>query len=376
MRHDEHGDQAGGSPIGGHLSLWRARRAVSVDELAARTGISPGRLADLEGGRDWVDRRRDLAALTGALRLDAADLTGQPYPPTGGGEHALVRSVAFQLRRELAETGPTQPTGSVEDLDARMGLVLAAEAAGDEHALALALPGLMRLGDTVTATAPAAARQRAGELRVRGHVAAAGLLRRVGYRDLAWMLLHRARPGGPEPVSVLVEEARLLIDMGLPEYALARVERAQDAGGDAGLVLLEAVANAAAGRREAADRLLEQAAGRAQDVQARSAVKAAYVQVAAETAAAVEVVEHARSADLDALEAAGRARLLVTAASAHARLGQEDTAAGLLVQAEALAPLRVRLSPFARELLAVLPARTGDRAAAEAVRQIAGRAGM
>ncbi|MFG3227620.1 helix-turn-helix domain-containing protein [Kitasatospora sp. NPDC048194] len=357
------------------MALWRARRAVSVDELASRTGISPGRIADLEGGREWVDRRRDLAALAGALRLDAAELTGQPYPPAGG-EHTLVRSVAFELRRELAETGGAQPTGSVEDLDARTERVLAAEAAGDEHALALALPGLIRLGDTVARTAPAAARQWAAELRVRGHVAAAGLLRRVGYRDLAWMLLHRARPGGPEPVPVLVEEVRLLIDMGLPEFALARAERAEDAIGDGDLPLLAAVANAAAGQRETAERLLRQAAGRARDARERSAVTAACVQAAAEAGAWDEVIEHARSADLDALESAGRARVLVTAASAHARLGQDERAAALLARAEALAPLRVRLAPFARELLAVLPVRVGDPGTAATVRRIAQRAGM
>jgi len=374
VRYDEHGDQAGGSPIGGHLALWRARRAVSVEELAARTGIFPGRLADLEGGRDWVDRRSELAVLAGALRLDAGELTGQPYSPAGD-DHATVRAVAFRLRRELAETGPARPGGSVEELDARTARVLAAEAAGDEHVLALALPGLIRLGDAVAEAAPAVSRQWAAELRVRGHVAAAGLLRRVGYRDLAWTLLHRARPGGPEPVSVLAEEARLLIDMGMPEFALARTERAREAGGAPDLPLLEALANAAAGRREVAERLLRQALGLARDARARSAVTAAYVVVAAEAGAADEVVDHARAADLDALEAAGRARLLVTAASAHARLGQEAAAAGLLVQAEAEAPLRVRLAPFARELLAVLPSRV-DPAAAEEVRRIAERAGM
>ncbi|MFE6049898.1 helix-turn-helix domain-containing protein [Kitasatospora sp. NPDC056446] len=375
MRHDEHEDQDGGSPIGGRLARWRARRAVSVDELAVRTGISPGRLVDLEAGRDWVDRHRDLASLAGALRLDAADLTGQPYPPAGG-EHVLVRAVAFQLRREISETGPAQQTGALEDLDARTELALTAEAAGDDHALARSLPGLIRLGDTVAATAPTAALQRAAELRVRGHVAAAGLLRRLGYRDLAWMLLHRARPTGPEPVPFLAEETRLLMDMGLPEIALARVERAHDSDADLTLRLLEAVANVTAGRREVAERLLQQAAGRARDARAHATVSAAHVVVAAEAGAADEAVDHARSADLDALDTAWRARVLVTAASAHARLGQDTTAAASLVLAESLAPLRVRLSPFARELLSVLPARIGDHEAAETVRRIVGRAAI
>nr|WP_202523980.1 helix-turn-helix domain-containing protein [Kitasatospora sp. SID7827] len=356
------------------MALWRARRAVGVEELAVRTGISPDRLADLEGGREWVDRRGELAALAGALRLDAGELTGQPYSPAGD-EHTTVRAVAFHLRRELAGTSPAPPIGSVDDLDERTARVLAAEAAGDEHALALALPGLIRLGDALVEASSVAARQRAAELRVRGHVAAAGLLRRLGYRDLAWTLLHRARPGGPEPVSVLAEEARLLIDMGMPEFALARTERARGVGGGLDLPLLEALANAAAGRRAVAERLLRQALAQAQDARERSAVSAAYAVVAAEAGAADEVVEHARATDLGTMEAAGRARLLVTAASAHTRLGREEIAVRLLVQAEAEAPLRVRLAPFARELLAVLPSRV-DRAAAEEVHWIAERAGM
>nr|WP_329486706.1 helix-turn-helix transcriptional regulator [Kitasatospora sp. NBC_01246] len=378
VRHDEHGDQDGRSPIGGRLAAWRTRRAVSVGELAARAQIPPGRIAVLENGRDWVDRRGELAALSGALRLDPTDLTGQPYPPAGA-EHAAVRAVAFELRREIAESAPESLPGSVDDLDARTSWVLAAEAAGDEYALALALPGAIRLADSIAAAAAApsaAGRQRAADLRVLGHVAAAGLLRRLGYRDLAWMLLHTARPGGPEPVAVLVEEARLLIDMALPEYALARAQRAKAAGGDRNLPLLEALAHAAAGRRQTADGLLHQVAQRAEDARMLSVVAATRVAVAAEGGSADEVAEHARSADLDALEPAGRASVMVAAASAHARLDHPEEAAAHLAAAEELAPLRVHLDPFARELLAALPARTGSPAAAEAVRRIAARAGM
>ncbi|MEV7778489.1 DNA-binding protein [Kitasatospora sp. NPDC088351] len=376
MRHDGHSDQDGGSLIGRNLATWRVRRAVSVGELAERARIPSERIALLESGRNWVDRRGELAALTGALRLDATDLTGQPYPPAGP-EHAAVRAVAFELRREIAGSAAASLSGSVDDLDARTSSALAAEAAGDEYALALALPGAIRLADSIAATARSeAGRERAAELRMLGHVAAAGLLRRLGYRDLAWMLLHTARPGGPEPVEVLIEEARLLIDMALPEYALARLQRARAAGGGQGLPLVEALAHAVTGRRETADGLLDQAAGQAEDSRTGAVVAATRVVVAVESGAAHEVVEHARCADLDALEPAWRASVMVAAALAHARLGRLEETAANLAAAEELAPLRVRLDSFARELLAVLPAQTHDPASAETIRRIAERAGV
>jgi hypothetical protein len=80
--------------------------------------------------------------------------------------------------------------------------------------------------------------------------------------------------------------------------------------------------------------------------------------------------------EINALAVSGQARVLVAAASANMRLGHECMAAELLVQAEALAPLRVRLDPFARELLSVLPTRIDDHNAAEQVRRIGARAGL
>jgi transcriptional regulator with XRE-family HTH domain len=374
VRHDGHGDQQDASPIGVRLACWRARRGMSTDEVAALAGFSTAQLAALEGRRDWVDRYGALGALATALRLEPADLTGQPYPPTGR-EHQTVRAVAFHLRRELAETA-TASSDSLEELEARTAAVCTADAMGDEHALALAVPGLIRLGNTVTGNAQGGARERAAELRAHGHAAAAGLLRRLGYKDLAWLLLHRAGLGGPVPVAVLVEEVQLLIGLGLPEYALARAERAEAAGTDPQLPLLTAVAHAVAGRRDVADRLLGQAWERAADARAQAAASAARSIVAAEAGAPDEAVEHARVTDLGALEASQRVSVLVAAAAAQARLDHAEEAVAHLAKAESLAPWRVRLDPFARELLAVLPCRVRDAEAAEAARQMRSRCGI
>jgi tetratricopeptide (TPR) repeat protein len=210
-----------------------------------------------------VDRRGRLAALATALRLDVADLTGQPHPPRGE-EHAAVRAVAFHLRRRLVRRqADAAPGVLLEEPAERTRAAARADAAGDEHHLALELPELIDAADRAMAAAAGPGWEEAVRLRVDAHELAAGLLRRLGYKDLAWMLLHRARPSTREPLPVLVEEVRLLIDLGLPEYALARADRAEEAGADWELLALAAVAQAMAGRRPEAEQLLATAAERA-----------------------------------------------------------------------------------------------------------------
>ncbi|MFI8438494.1 DNA-binding protein [Streptomyces sp. NPDC079020] len=369
-------EAAVGGPIGVRLAAWRLRRRLTRDELASRTGLELDYVVGLETGGEWVDRRSRLAALAAALRLDVADLTGQPYPPRGE-EHAAVRAVAFHLRRRVARPHPGTAAGLLlEELAEQTRAAAQADAVGDEHALALALPELIEAADHASATAPASEREEAVRLRVEVHVLGAGLLRRLGYKDLAWMLLHRARPGAREPLPLLVEEVRLLIDLGLPEYALARAERAADAGAGWEFPVLAAVAQAMTGRRQHAERLLAEAAGRATDARELAMVVVGRAAVAAEHGDAEEAADHARAADLAALDGAQRSRLLAIAAAAEARQDRADHAAARLVEADAAAPLRLRLDPFARELVTALAARTTDTVQATAVRNLAERAGL
>ncbi|GAA3786242.1 helix-turn-helix domain-containing protein [Streptomyces chiangmaiensis] len=367
-------ETAASGPIGARLAAWRRRRELTRDALASRTGLELDYLAGLETGREWVDRRGRLAALAAALRLDVADLTGQPYPPRGE-EHAAVRAVAFHLRRRMVRRQPdTAPGALLEALAERIRAAARAEAAGDEHHLALALPELIEAADRAMAAATGPGRDEAVRLRVDAHVLAAGLLRRLGYKDLAWMLLHRARPGTREPLPVLVEEVRLLIDLGLPEYALARADRAEDAGADWELSALAAVAQAMAGRRPEAERLLATAAERADGARESALVIAARATVAAEVGDAAEAADHVRAADHAALDGADRSGLLVVAAAAEARQDRADEAVARLVEADEAAPLRLRLDPFARDLVAALTDRTTVHTTA--VRDLAERAGL
>ncbi|WP_432046006.1 helix-turn-helix domain-containing protein [Streptomyces asiaticus] len=368
-------EPTGGGPIGARLATWRRRRGLTPDELASRTGLELDYVTELEAGRDWMDRRGRLAALAAALRLDIADLTGQPYTPRGE-DHAAVRATAFHLRRSLHRHYPgSAPRTVLEDLAERSRTAAQADGAGDECRLALALPELIEATDRAVVIASSASeREEANRLRVQAHLLGSGLLRRLGYKDLAWVLLHTARPGTREPLPVLVEEVRLLIDLGLPELALTRAARAGDADTGWELSALGAVAQAMAGRRLEAEEFLATATERAADTQESALVFAARATVAVEFGDFAEAADHARAAAQAGLGGAHRSSLLITAAAAEARQGRSDQAAIHLVEADAEAPLRLRLAPFARDLVVALTNRTTTQA--KAIRDLAERAGL
>jgi transcriptional regulator with XRE-family HTH domain len=374
----EYGSPAAG-PIGAALATWRVRRGLSQEALSARAGLDVSWVAAVEAGQEWVDRRRTLAALASALRLDIGELTGQPYPPMGA-EHAEVRAVAHRLRKVLAavpQRSSAAPAEALDEVERLLAEAVAADFAGDEHGLALVAPALISTSAHAVRETTGAARDRATDLRSRGHATAAGLLRRLGYGDLAWLLLHRARVGGGAVSGpLLAEEVRLLLDLGLPERALGCVERSGLARRSVEVSTLAAFAHAMAGRPERAAMGLDAAAASAQNPGSHAAVAAARVTVAAEAGDVDTATEYAAHVDPNALAPADRTTLLVGLAVSAASASRLADAAGHLVLAEATAPLRLRLDPLARELLVALPPRIADRDLAGQLRVAARRAGL
>ncbi len=337
--------------MGARLAAWREARGLSLDQVAARAGLSSAWLAELEAGREWVDRRRGLAALCAATSLEAATLTGQPYPPADP-EHASVHAAAFQLRRVVMDPLVAAAGPSLDELAPQVAAAHAAEAAGDEVALAQLVPTLLREVDAASAVGdwPTADRDRADEFRAHTHAVAAGLARRLGYPDLAWSLLHAA--GGRRPQATVAEEVRLLLDLGMPEHALARAQRGESA--DVELSCLAALVHAVAGRPRKAARVLDAAEGAADLVGARAAIGASRVAVLVEAGEWGAALDAGRQVDQEALTPARQTPLLIALATAAARHGVREAAALALDTAEALAPWLARLDPFARELRAIL----------------------
>ncbi|MEU9700287.1 helix-turn-helix transcriptional regulator [Streptomyces sp. NPDC047981] len=351
-------DSGGPTPVGRHLTDWRIRRGLGVADLATRAGVPGQLIEDLEAGEEWVDQGRVLSSLAAGLRLDPAELTGQPYMPHGPG-HSTVHSLGWFARRHLARTLSADGAGGEAD-EARLAeLAEGVRAADDDGELASAaqmVPGLLEL---IGPPRPEDADCRGTALRAAAHVAVSRLLRRLGYRDLAWNLLSHACPPPEAYPAVLGEEVWLLLDMGQAELAVARAVRGE-ADVPAEVLLPLAVAHAALGQAAESERILASAQEKAISAWQRSQVASAGAFAAAEGAAYDEVLARAEGAA--GLPAGDRSALLVLTASARARLGQYEAAVADLATAESLAPLHTRLDPLARELVSVLPARAQEHA--------------
>lgn len=349
--------------IGQRVAWWRQRRGLGRGDLADGAGISVSALTSLEAGREWMDRRGLVVTLAARLRIDPGDLAGQPYPPIDD-DHVDVLDAVFRLRRFTA--GQDQPVPETELFPAVAQLIGAAHA-GDEHTVALISPAVLAAADHGAAIAAPGEQAQVSCLRAEAYAAAVGLVRRLGYKDLSWTLLHRLRAEEAAQPSVRLEKVRLLLDLGLARQAAAR---ALDGPPVPDLLLTAALAWAASGDEVRAEQALVQVevlpAEPAQQIKTRAAVEVELGHYAAAR-------EHARSVDVDDLDATDRVELQLIAATAAARQGDIDAAVALLTDADATAPLRFRLHPFARDILAVLPACAGDVAP---LRRLAERAGL
>ncbi|MEU8899940.1 helix-turn-helix transcriptional regulator [Nocardia sp. NPDC048505] len=86
-------DQNADRYIGQRVRQIRARRGISQQVLADRTGLSRGAIAKFENGERPIDSRRTLLALAAALRVTTGDLTGHEQDrldPATAGFHTVV----------------------------------------------------------------------------------------------------------------------------------------------------------------------------------------------------------------------------------------------------------------------------------------------
>ncbi|MFJ5635165.1 DNA-binding protein [Streptomyces goshikiensis] len=313
-------------------------------DLASHPGLCEQLITDLEGGRGWIDQHGILQALAAGLRVDVAELTGQPYAPLGA-RHAAVHAMAWHLRRRLARPGTN--CGPVDD--SHTEAVRRAQVSGDDHELAqVLLPLISASGSEANALERTVA--------VSAEIAGAGLLRRLGYRDLAWSVLQRARTAGTAHEQLLAEEVRLLVSMGLADHACLRAEQFVDSRSSADLLCATGFAQAVQGSGATATRLFDQAADRVEDDAEAAMVAVWRAGAALESGAYDELVQLPAVADARVPAARGAALLLLGAAG-RARCGQTVQAAAQVEAALDTAPLFVRLTPLARELAHALTAR-------------------
>ncbi|MEU4706791.1 helix-turn-helix domain-containing protein [Nocardia salmonicida] len=106
--------------IGQQVRVIRARRGISQQVLADRTGLSRGAIAKYENGERPIDSRRTLLALASALGVTIGDLTGHDQDkldPSTAGFHAAVPELETVLWSRGNITDTTAPR-SLDELAA------------------------------------------------------------------------------------------------------------------------------------------------------------------------------------------------------------------------------------------------------------------
>lgn len=239
--------------------------------------------------------------------------------------------------------------------------------------LAVVLPALLELADR-SVVGTRGVREEVRTARTSGYVAAVGLLRRVGYRDLAWSLLQQARMADPGGDRVLAEEVRLLTSMGLADTAAVRSEQQRDTPRTVELLCAAGLAHAAAGQRRPAQDCLAEASACVSNEAEAAELLVAQAGCAMEFGDLEEILVLQDATG--GMPAGRRADLLLLGAAAWARNARADRAVERLAAAEAVAPLYVRLSPLARELLHALKGRARDTASTRVLARTARRFGV
>jgi transcriptional regulator with XRE-family HTH domain len=369
-------------PTGERLRTLRGRRTQKA--IAELAGISPMHLSNLEHGRRRLDSRLLIGRLATALGVSPSDIVGAPW----GADNDLILTAARQsvpaIRTRLLDTVVGEPDGPARplpELEHEVGRMQDRFYAGSYDELATMLPGLMGALHTVIATGDKD-RSRACQLLFIVSNAACGLLRSLGFADLAWVAAqrgHDATLASEDPAWQaigVITSTHSLVTAGAIERAHVVAEAAADRasrlsgqvgsepvdGVHGGLLLASSFTAAATGRAvEAAMRLDE--AGRMADRTGQlgrdamlfgpTQIAMARVSIAAERGDGRRVAELAQQTHPDPGTPPIRLSGYLTnvARGLSAVRGQDSNAVRALRQAEQIAPQQVRANVLARELV-------------------------
>jgi hypothetical protein len=347
---------------------------MAVETLAQAAAVDTDRIEALESGVAWADRRGELQRIAGALSVTVPDLVGCPIEPIDV-RHAAIHASAFHLRRTLLGARAVRQRRdqrALEVMIARVAELPEAESSGDEAALAAALPDIVAALDV----AADGTSDPTNHARITARALASGLLRRLGWLDLSWIMLEGLRPGDQETWSRRrLDQARLLADLGAYPLALVHAQAVVATvprNGDGPIVVADLQARA--GRVADAGTTLDRAEHAATDETDRARITVARLRLAVEAGLhrEEEAARLAASIDFDLLPGADRALAGIAAASVQAVHGRLREAEELLLLGEESAPWRVRLDPLARDLIATLAARYES----DGILRLAQRAGL
>jgi transcriptional regulator with XRE-family HTH domain len=391
----------GDEHIGARVRRIRLWRAMTQAQVAGLAGWSTSAVSMLETGATGLDSRTRLAQLAEALRVSPADLVGQPYPLDAPGlaeAQGYVPAVGQALMdHRIGDRGEAEPA-PLADLETLLtGRLLDANRLRADDAERLSL-----LPDLLIDLQAYGRDERALRLLSLACAEATYALRYVGQVPLAWIAAERCAQAAEmvgDPVLIAAAEftrahsrpagpvwarAGEAADQ-MPDDLIAGDDWAREVYGM--LRLTAALAAQVHGDSAGAVGQVEEAAKIAQAHGERPApweyfgpanVGTWRTMLAVEAGEPARALEHAAAVDLGALKRERTAALYVDVARAHHQLGRDHDrqAVAALRQAEKLSPVRLRASPWARDLVEVMLTRSRREAGGRELRGLAYRMGL
>src|SRR6266542_669851 len=237
--------------IGANIAEARKLRGVTQHELAREAFVSFSLLSKVEAGHKPASPSL-IAAVARALRVHVTQLTGQPYRGETADTDAIHAPIA-ELRREVTvyDLPPDEydrPVPALAELEQRVTAATQLRQAASYVKLGAALPALLCDLRAAAHTFEGVSRERAYGLLAETYDAARALAYKLGYLDLASLLVTRhahaaARSGDPLETAVGdTMRAHELIGVGefraagaVMAVTLGRVEESLTDGEDAAI---------------------------------------------------------------------------------------------------------------------------------------------
>ena len=405
-------------PVGERIAIYRRRRGLSQAVLAGLIGRSVSWLSQVERGTRAVDRMSVLIDLSRVLKVDIAELTGQPFAlaPNGGLEPEGLADIRRVLMRytELPAAinpGPGTVTTSPDLIQLRSGVDTAwrLRQASRYAQLGHQVPDLITQAEQATQHYQGDDQRAAFALLAETYQVTRAMLRKLGDAHLAWIAADRAVRAGRHAESplliavgaralsqVFTETGQLdaALDISLSSAAALEPTLRGDRSGPQGwsvwgaLLLTAAIAAARDNDIGAASDYLRRASRAADHLHAdRNDLWTSFgptnvaihgISVAVELGDVTETIRRAEQVNTTSLPAdlrERRAQVFIDLGRAYVQRRDDAAATTVFRQAEELAPEEVHYSVPVREALREMLKRE-HRYATPELRPLARRTGI
>jgi transcriptional regulator with XRE-family HTH domain len=405
-------------PVGERIAIYRRRRGLSQAVLSGLIGRSVSWLSQVERGTRAVDRMSVLIDLSRVLKVDIAELTGQPFAlaPNGGLEPEGLADIRRVLMRytELPAAinpGPSTIDTSPDLIQLRSGVDTAwrLRQASRYAQLGHQVPDLITRAEQATQHYQGHEQRAAFALLAETYQVTRAMLRKLGDAHLAWIAADRAVRAGRHAESplliavgaralsqVFTETGQLdaALDISLSSAAALEPSLRGDRSGPQGwsvwgaLLLTAAIAAARDNDIGAASDYLRQASRAADHLHADrndlwtsfgpTGVAIHGISVAVELGDVTETIRLAEQVNTTPLPAdllERRAQVFIDLGRAYVQRRDDAAATTVFRQAEELAPEEVHYSVPVREALREMLKRE-HRYATPELRPLARRTGI